>query len=63
MDKIFGKEIPYILESNPHSFYIFRVLKNQMRIRIDCGLDSRSRAGFSKNDRAGLLAVRTIYFI
>ena len=26
--------------------------KNQMRIRIPCGLDSRSRAGFWKNDRA-----------
>jgi len=26
--------IPYILESNPHSFYSFRGLKNQMRIRF-----------------------------
>jgi hypothetical protein len=26
--------IPYILESNPHHFYSFRGLKNQMRIRI-----------------------------
>jgi hypothetical protein len=26
-----------------------------MRIRIECGLDSRSRAGFWKNDRAGVL--------
>jgi hypothetical protein len=26
--------IPYILESNPHPFYGFRGLKNQMRIRI-----------------------------
>ena len=34
--------IPYILESNPHPFYSFRGLKNQMRIRIACGLDSRS---------------------
>ena len=43
--------IPYILESNPHPFYSFRGLKNQMRIRIACGLDSRSWAGFWKNDR------------
>jgi hypothetical protein len=28
-----------ILESNPHPFYSFRGLKNQMRIRIECGLD------------------------
>jgi len=35
-------EVPYIIESNPHSFYSFRGLKNQMRIRIACGLDSRS---------------------
>ena len=48
-------DIPYILESNPHSFYSFRGLKNQMRIRIACGLDSRSRAGFWKNDRAAVL--------
>ena len=34
--------IPYIFESNPHPFYSFRRLKNQMRIRIECGLDSRS---------------------
>jgi hypothetical protein len=50
----------YILESNPHTFYSFRGLKNQMRIRIECGLDSRSRAGFWKNGRAGVRAVRTI---
>jgi hypothetical protein len=56
----FNLVIPYILESNPHSFYSFRGLKNQMRIRIECGLDSRSRAGFWKNYRAGVLAVRTI---
>jgi hypothetical protein len=52
--------IPYILESNPHPFYSFRGLKNQMRIRIECGLDSRSRAGVWQNDRAGVRAVRTI---
>ena len=52
--------LPYILESNPHPFYSFRWLKNQMRIRIACGLDSRSRAGFWKNDRATVRAVRTI---
>ena len=34
--------VPYILESNPHPFYSFRGLKNRMRIRIACGLDSRS---------------------
>ena len=34
--------LPYILESNPHPFYGFRGLKNQMLIRIACGLDSRS---------------------
>ena len=27
-------QIPYILESNPHPFYSFRGLKNQMRIRF-----------------------------
>ena len=52
--------IPYILESKPHPFYSFRELKNPMRIRIACGLDSRSRAGFWKNDRAAVRAVRTI---
>jgi hypothetical protein len=30
-----------------------------MRIRIERGLDSRSRAGFWPNDRAGVRAVRT----
>ena len=54
--------IPYILESNPHPFYSFRGLKNQMRIRIACGLDSRSWAGFYKNDRAAVRAVRTIQY-
>jgi hypothetical protein len=53
-------KIPYILESNSHPFYSFRGLKNQMWIRIECGLDSRSRAGFWKNDRAGVRAIRTI---
>jgi hypothetical protein len=52
--------IPYILESNPHPVYSFRGRKNQMWITIECGLDSRSRAGFWKNDRAGVCAVRTI---
>jgi hypothetical protein len=47
-------------KSNPRPFYSFRGLKNQMRIRIECGLDSRSRAGFWKHDRAGVRAVRTI---
>jgi hypothetical protein len=53
-------KIPYILESNPHPFYSFRGLKNQMRIIIACRLDSRSRAGLWKNDRAAVRAVRTI---
>ena len=53
-------KVPYILESNPQPFYSFRGLKNQMRIRIACGLDSRSTAGFWKNDRASVRAVRTI---
>jgi hypothetical protein len=30
----YTKNIPYILESNPHPFYSFRGLKNQMRIRF-----------------------------
>ena len=33
-----------------------------MRIRIACGLDSRSRAGFWKNDRASVCTVRTITY-
>jgi hypothetical protein len=32
--------VPYILESNLHPFYGCRGLKSQMRIRIECGLDS-----------------------
>ena len=53
-------DLPYILVSNPHPFYSFRGLKSRMRIRIACGLDSQSRAGFWKNDRAAVRAVRTI---
>jgi hypothetical protein len=30
----YGLHSPYILESNPHLFYSFRGLKNQMRIRF-----------------------------
>ena len=52
----------YILESNPHPFYSFRGLKNQMWIRIACELDSQSWAGFWKNDRASVRAVRTIQY-
>jgi hypothetical protein len=60
----FDVHVPYILESNPHPFYSFRGLKNQMRIRIACGLDLRSRAGFLKNDKAAVCAVRKIkYFL
>jgi hypothetical protein len=50
--------IPYILESNPHPFCSFTGLKNQMWIRIACELDSQSRAGFWKNDRAAVRAVK-----
>jgi len=53
-------ELPYIPESNPHPFYSIRRLKNQMQIRIACRLDSQSKAGFWKNDRAAACAVRTI---
>jgi len=53
-------DLPYILESNPYPFYSFRGLKNQMRIRIPCELDSRSKAGFWKNDRAAVRAITTI---
>ena len=55
-------KLPYILESNPHPFYSFRGLKNQMRIRITCGLDLWSWAGFWKNDRAAVRAVWTIQY-
>jgi hypothetical protein len=54
--------IPYILKSNPHTFYSFKGLKNQMRITIACGLDSWSRARFWKNDGAPVRAVRTIKY-
>jgi hypothetical protein len=60
--KLSQDEIPYILESNAHPFYSFRGLKNQVRIRFACGLDSRSRAGFWKNDWAAVRAVRTIQY-
>ena len=36
-----SNNLPYILESNPHPFYSFRGLKNEMQIRIACGFDSR----------------------
>jgi hypothetical protein len=52
--------LAYILESNPHPFYSCRGLKMQKRSRIECGLDSRSRAGFWPNDRASVRAVQTI---
>ena len=57
-----GDMLPYILESNPHPFYSFRGLKNQMWIRITCRLDSRSWAGFWKNDRAPVHVARTIQY-
>ena len=52
--------IPHILESNPHPFYSFRGLKNQMWITVACGLDLRSRAGFWKNYGSVVRAIRTI---
>jgi len=55
-------KLPYILKSNPHPFYSFRGLKNQMQFRIVCGSDSRLGAGFWKNDRAAVCAVRTIKY-
>ena len=55
-------DVPYILESNPHPFYSFRALKNQMRIRIACGLYSQSWAGFWKNYTAAVRGVRTIQY-
>jgi len=58
----FYMHIPYILKSNPHPFYSFRGLKNEMQIIIACGLDSRSRAGFWKNDSAAVRAIRTIQY-
>jgi len=54
--------IPYFLESNPHTFYSFRGLKNQMRIRISCGLIRGRELDFGKNDRAAVRAVRTIQY-
>jgi hypothetical protein len=51
--------IPYILESNAHTFYSFRGLKSWMRIRFACILDSQSRDGFWKNDTAAV-HIRTI---
>ena len=61
-ERKFSMNLPYILESNPHPFYSFRGLKNKMRITIVCGLDSRSRAGFWKNNGAAVRAVRTIQY-
>ena len=55
-------KLPYILESNPHPFYSFGGLKNQTWVRIACGLDSRSWAGFWKNDTAAMSAVRTVQY-
>jgi len=52
-----GLIIPYILKSNLHPIYSFKGLKNQMRIRIACGLDSWSRTGFWKNDWAAVCAL------
>jgi hypothetical protein len=55
-------QVPFVLKSNPHPFYSFRGLENQLRITIACGLDSRSRAGFWKNDGAAVRAVRTVQY-
>ena len=61
-DDLDRHKILCILESNPHPFYSFRGLKNQMWNRITCGLDSRLWAGFWKNDRVAVSAIRTILF-
>jgi hypothetical protein len=53
------KKHPRILGSNPHTIAA-RAANNLRQIRMTCGLDSRSRAGFWKNDRAAIFAVRTI---
>jgi len=60
VENIFLYQLPYILESNPRPFYSFRGLRNKMRIRIACGLDSRSWDVFWKNGRADVRAVRKI---
>jgi len=57
-----GNQIPFILEPKPHTFYGFRGLKNHTRIRIACGLYSRSWAGFWKNYSAAVRAARTIQY-
>jgi hypothetical protein len=54
--------IPYNLESNPHRFYSFRGLKNQMRIIITYGLDLWLRAGFWKDDGTAVHAIRKIQY-
>ena len=54
--------VPFILKSNPHTFYSFRGLKHQKWIRIACGLDPRSWAGFWKNGRAAVCAIRAIKY-
>jgi len=59
---VYLEKIPYILESNLHRFYSFRGLTNQMRITVVCRLDLRSRAGFWKNNRAAVHAVRTTQY-
>ena len=48
--------IQYILESNPRLFLQFQ------RAKIWSGLDSRCWAGFWKNDRAAVRAVRAIQY-
>ena len=55
-------QLPYILEYNAHPFYSFRGPKSWMRIRFVRVLDSRSRAGFWKNDTAAVHAIRTIQY-
>jgi hypothetical protein len=54
--------VPYILESNPHPFYSFRGLKNQMWITITCGLHLQRRGEFWKNYEAAVRAVRTTQY-
>jgi hypothetical protein len=55
--------LPYILESNPHPFYSFRGLKNQMWIRFVCGLDLRSRARFWKSPSHAIYTIQSFIIL
>jgi hypothetical protein len=57
-----GSCMSYNPKSSPYHVYHLRGLKNQMRIRITCGLNWWLRAGFWKNDRATVHALRTVQY-